>query len=414
MVSARTVIEGWEYRPLKSHPEAAATPSDAITPSTDFRIEMNQLEWQGQPDMTGLKASLAIHKGDSVIVGWCLCRDNTWRRQNPQAFHERAENLNEVLSSNLKALDIRVLRSVDYLGPSSTVTGYVYKMPSDINPRQKPTSLYRLFSPSRNLGVLDLATCLQIAKGLVLNVFEILNLGWVHKSIQPKDIIFWPKPGGNELDYAKPYLIGFNIFSHQPPGLVSQYSDTDWDEEGYRHPLCQANPSRGFLPSYDIYSLGIVLGEIGLNGKRLNSSLMTEKLLENDKKRSVRLDTTANGSQLQQGCDGLLVPGTRCYLASTTRIPDRRRDVASFSVRSADEGCGTNRSLWCVISESGNLGSIFLGVRRIYNNTANTRFMTVSLSEICEERIILTIYVRSAAAKRYPRDQSDCFCLTDK
>ena len=187
MASARTVIEKgyWKEEPPTSYPDAAPTPSDAITPSTDFRLEMNQLSWQGLAFMTDQTRALATYKGESIIVDWRLYRDDTWRRQNPKAFRERTENLTKVLNSNLKALNVGVLHCVGYLDQSSTVTGYAFRAPSDTTPGTKPTNLHHLLSSVfKTSDVPGLGDRFELAKALVSTVFEILNLGWLHKNIR--------------------------------------------------------------------------------------------------------------------------------------------------------------------------------------------------------------------------------------
>ncbi|KAL8783987.1 MAG: hypothetical protein Q9213_004238 [Squamulea squamosa] len=267
MASARTVIEKgyWKEESPKSQPETAPAPLDATTPITDFRLEMNQLDWLGLPFMTDQTRALATYKGESIIVDWRLCRDDTWRRQNPKAFRQRTENLTKVLNSNLRALNVGVLHCVGYLDQSSTVTGYAFKSPSDAAPGQKLTTLHQLLTNvSKTSDVPDLGDRFELAKGLVSTVFEILNLGWLHKNIQPKNVLFWPKADSNEIDYSRPYLVGFDISRPNQPGEMSEKPLADGDDDIYRHPLYRGHNSHAFLPSYDTYSLGIMLFEIGI------------------------------------------------------------------------------------------------------------------------------------------------------
>ncbi|KAL8929713.1 MAG: hypothetical protein Q9172_000270 [Xanthocarpia lactea] len=267
MASARTVIEKgyWKEDPPNSQPEAAPAPSVTTTSNTDFRLEMKQLEWKGLPFMTDQTRALATYRGESIIIDWRLCRDDTWRRQNPKAFRQRTENLTKVLNSNLKALDVGVLHCVGYLDQSSTVTGYAFKFPSDVAPGQKPTTLHQLLTNvTKTSDVPDLGDRFELAKALVSTVFEILNLGWLHKNIQPKNILFWPKLGGEEVNYSRPYLVGFDISRPNQPGEMSEKPLADPDDDIYRHPLYRAHSSHSFLPSFDMYSLGIMLFEIGM------------------------------------------------------------------------------------------------------------------------------------------------------
>ena len=187
MASVRTVIEKcyWKEKSPTSYPKAAPATSDAITPSTDFRLEMGQLEWQGQPTLAYHPPALATYKGDSIIVYWRPYQDDSWGYQNTEAFRERIESLTRVLNSNLKALDIGVLRSLGYFDQSSNIIGFAFKVPSNVTSGQKPTTLHQLFHALlKGLDIFNVGPLFEIAKALVSTVFEILNLGLLHKSIR--------------------------------------------------------------------------------------------------------------------------------------------------------------------------------------------------------------------------------------
>lgn len=84
-------------------------------------------------------------------------------------------------------------------------------------------------------------------------------------TLEPKNILFWPRPGTKgEIDFTKPYLVGFDISRPFQPGEVSEKPLADPDDDIYRHPDYRAQNSRSFLPSFDMYSLGIMLFEIGI------------------------------------------------------------------------------------------------------------------------------------------------------
>ncbi|KAL8718617.1 MAG: hypothetical protein Q9225_004258 [Loekoesia sp. 1 TL-2023] len=268
MAYARTVIERGYSTESGSRPlDATSTQPGATSPNneSDFRLEMNQLDWHGLPFMTDQVRATATYRGEGIIVDWRLCRDDTWRRQNPKAFRQRTENLTRVLNSDLKALNVAVLHCVGYLDQSSTVTGYAFRVPPGANPRQKPITLHQLLTNvTKTSDVPDLGDRFELAKVLVSTVFEILNIGWLHKNIQPKNVLFWPKPGTKDRwDLSKPYLVGFDISRPNQPGEMSEKPLSDPDDDIYRHPDYRAQDSRSFLPSFDIYSLGIMLFEIG-------------------------------------------------------------------------------------------------------------------------------------------------------
>lgn len=194
MASARTVIETGYARENNLAPLVHGAPATSDATAIDFRLEMNQLEWQGLPFMTDQTRALATYRGESIIVDWRLCRDDTWRRQNPKAFRQRTENLTKVLNSDLKALNVGVLHCIGYLDQTTTVTGYAFKAPPDTLPGQKPITLHQLLSNvTKPSEVPDLGDRFELAKALVSTVFEILNLGWLHKNVRAYHLNRLPK-----------------------------------------------------------------------------------------------------------------------------------------------------------------------------------------------------------------------------
>ncbi|KAI4259536.1 MAG: hypothetical protein LQ352_000723 [Teloschistes flavicans] len=259
MASARTVIE--QGQNSEKSTRTPNTPTEPPIPSTDerFRLEMNQLDFgQNLPFMTDqTRASATTSSGESIIVDWRLSRDDLWRKQNPKAFRQRTENLTKVLNSDLKALNVAVLHCIGYLDQSSTVTGYAFKIPPGAPAGQKPVTLHQLLTNvTKPSDVPDLGDRFELAKTLTTTVFEILNIGW--------NILFWPKPGAKgEIDFTKPYLVGFDISRPFHPGEMSEKPLSDPNDDIYRHPNYRAQNSHSFLPSFDVYSLGILLFEIG-------------------------------------------------------------------------------------------------------------------------------------------------------
>ena len=286
MAHARSVVEQEEYvgllglSQLQASENLSSPPppeyrlkADNLpsSPPPEYRLNPNELEWQESPystdriDRANRTRAMATLRGESVIVDWQYCEDDSWRRAHRAAFRRRTENLTTILNTGLRPLNLSVLHCVGYLERGSNTTGYAFRLPPGVEPGQRPVTLHHLLDNVRKGDdVPDLGERFQLAKALVSTVFEIHNLGWLHKNIQPKNILFWPKPNSTAtFDISKPYLMGFDISRPNQPGELTEMPLACPGDDLYRHPLYRSTERHSFQPSFDIYSLGIVLYEIG-------------------------------------------------------------------------------------------------------------------------------------------------------
>ncbi|CUS12332.1 unnamed protein product [Tuber aestivum] len=97
----------------------------------------------------------------------------------------------------------------------------------------------------------------QITKGVVF----VHNLSFVHKNIRPETILVFPNPG---KVLGIPFLVGFQMF-RAADGVTYRAGDESWSKNLYRHPTRQGNyPDNVYRMKHDIYSLGVILLEIGM------------------------------------------------------------------------------------------------------------------------------------------------------
>ncbi|KAL9035704.1 MAG: hypothetical protein Q9214_006459 [Letrouitia sp. 1 TL-2023] len=263
LASARAVVEqGYLSEKLGDPVEEKSTSAPL---ESNYRLEMSQLEFHGLPFITDQIRAMATWQGQSVVVDWRLCRDDTWRRENPKAFRLRTQNLTRILNKDLAPLGLSVLHCVGYLDQSSKVTGYAFRLPPDAPQDQGPLTLHQLLANVRQPSdVPGLGERFELAKALVSTVFEIHNLGWLHKNLSPKQVVFFKRGNNPEPDLSRPFLMGFDISRPNAPGEVSEKPLSDPEDDLYRHPDYRSVNSQSFLPSFDIFSLGILLFEIGL------------------------------------------------------------------------------------------------------------------------------------------------------
>jgi hypothetical protein len=166
--------------------------------------------------------------------------------------------------------DLRTLRCLGHLIDSRNSFRLVFALPDEAQGMQTlydymQLKKFRKFRPSledRYRLALIMAKCLS----------RIHTVGWLHKEFRSSNILFVQCGSSDntqepEPSIDNPYVCGFD---HARPAqnvdLSHEYNmrdNNEWDL--YRHPNCAGGKTlRGsYKRSYDIYSLGVVLTEIG-------------------------------------------------------------------------------------------------------------------------------------------------------
>ena len=236
-----------------------------------WKFEFGKLKYDGVMYMANHSRTLAeyqydTHKKEAVLVDWSRCRDDSWRRKNSEAFEIRLSNLARVLNTDLLPKGFRVLQCIGYVHGGSTTTGHIYRPPAEAVPNRKPISLSHMLSEVRKPSdIPELGTRFALAKAITTTIYEFHNIGWLHKNIQPDNIIFWhSKDKDGEIDLRKPYLVGFDLSRSNLPGEITEKPVSSEGEDLYRHPNYKGAQAIGFKPAYDYYSLSIVLFEIAM------------------------------------------------------------------------------------------------------------------------------------------------------
>jgi hypothetical protein len=89
------------------------------------------------------------------------------------------------------------------------------------------------------------------------------SVGWLHQGISGPNVIFFTKEGSERVDYMSPFLQGFD-FSRPGSDPSIGISTNNIGFEIYRHIDRQGAHRKGHRKIHDLYSLGVVLLEIGL------------------------------------------------------------------------------------------------------------------------------------------------------
>ena len=255
--------------------------------------------------------ALAISQRDQqvVFIEW---QSYVGRAGRPDKLaEEQIHELGDFLSVPNRPHDLRILDCIGlFKDQANSRYGVVYHSPwymRDLTRRTRPENLGHVCKPSSlthlldNVdAVLDLGVRFDLAKKLISNLVVLHTCGWLHKNIRSSNILFFPaRPADNksfnnrQKDIGHPYIMGYGLSRPDDVPMVIQSNEVrvreksySRDNEGkkvvsrahhvdenvnlrpkiniYRHPDKDVNPARRFRHSYDIYSLGLILLEIGL------------------------------------------------------------------------------------------------------------------------------------------------------
>lgn len=278
--------------------------------SHKWNLDFNRLRYEGVAIMANHTRTVGTYSHEdgeieTVVVDWSRCTDDSWRRQNPGAFQIRVANLAKILNRDLLPKGFRVLRCIGYLYSSTTTIGYLFRPPSDAISNKEPISLYDILKEVKGPSSIPaLGDRFELAKAIVTTVFEFHNIGWMHKNIHPKNILFWPsKECDGEVNIRQPYIVGFDLSRSNQPGEASEKPIGAEEDDLYRHPSYKGADAGGFKPSYDFYSLGIMLFEIAM--WRLVSHTQSPRTSSSAAARERRKSSIADPSFIEKTIVGL-------------------------------------------------------------------------------------------------------------
>jgi len=145
----------------------------------------------------------------------------------------------------------------------------------DLQPQMQTVTLRKLLdAPKRP----SLGGRLKLSMALARSLSKLQSISWVHQGIRSEHIVFLHK-ARSEPCYDLPVIFGYG--NSRPESAVSNaHYDNDPVRNLYRHPnRWGTTPLQSFNKLHDIYSLGVVLLEIGFwkPVKELVRSNLTER-----------------------------------------------------------------------------------------------------------------------------------------
>ena len=238
----------------------------------------------------------------------------------------------------------------EYIRKFRTSTSAPEIKESQIAARCRPTNLSNILIAAEINpdGILELGLRFRLAKRLINSLHWMHTAGWLHKSIRATNLLFFPEQSRfglwpselkpQRLDFSRPYLMGSGdeiveneqlrtpitarsrSTSPKLPGYVSF--------DIYQHPDKLSNPKRAYAPTFDIYSLGLLLLEVGL-WQRLASFHRSDDKPETFRKRLIDVET----GHLKGQCGAVYAEVVRrCLSAEVTDSLEESVRVLGYAI----------------------------------------------------------------------------------
>ena len=193
---------------------------------------------------------------------------------------------------------------------------FIFKYPDGYNTEMTPTSLTELLTPgARNLPKPALGSRFSLAASLTTSVLLLQACGILHKALEPKNILFFKRGEYSTVELTTPFLFGFdyarphgqgfpslqfgkpdNKPDDGPPEITARPSreeiitqvrqkNTQWNEDYqfHVHPnySMYSEYSQRYLKIFDIYSLGVMLYQVGVWKDLLDIAVVESAVVDN-------------------------------------------------------------------------------------------------------------------------------------
>ena len=256
LVSIQTQVRDNKANPnliLKGFRDEVQSHSN-LSKSFNFLPTTQLLPERQRVDMSPVQTGQVVGQTQRVLIDTFEGRDEYRVEDVTQDVMKLARVLGKVEPTTFGLLKCQ---GVCRITPNFTVPSFefILEMPQG---KSEPRSLRSILV---NKIELDLNERFALAKSLARSVIYVHMSCFVHKNISPETILVF-FDGKGHLNSS--FLVGFRSFRFAQ-GITIQSSDDGWRENLYRHPRRQGSkPEHSFRMQHDIYSVGVVLLEIGL------------------------------------------------------------------------------------------------------------------------------------------------------
>jgi hypothetical protein len=213
------------------------------------------------------RRSVGKFRGEPVLIEWKYV-NNSAELTYKDMVRERIENLARLLKAKHKPEELQTLECLGVVKQLGTGNNEIYYGIIFATPLEIQCSLHDILSNKPE--ELALGDWFTIAKQFVKTVLFLHLAGWVHKAIRSDNLLFFDKS-----DYSNLRLVGFEYSRQATSAQQTEGVADDLEFNLYRHPEVQGGsvPTTAkisYSPKHDIYSVGVVLLELGLKESMLN------------------------------------------------------------------------------------------------------------------------------------------------
>jgi hypothetical protein len=186
---------------------------------------------------------------------------------------ERLAKLSILLSAENKPSTLCTAESIGYVeGDQYYRFGLVSRIPDSLSPHKPPVTLHSLLSrmplpgtPSK-APLPSLSQRFTLASSLATSLYTFMLARWYHKMFNSLNIYFLFSEGDGSLpNLDVPLIGGYSVSRPSAVEEISVCAPSPVLPECYLHPQLQvaARERPRYTTSYEIYSLGLLLAEIG-------------------------------------------------------------------------------------------------------------------------------------------------------
>lgn len=178
---------------------------------------------------------------------------------------KRVEEICRILVAP-KPVATRMLECIGYFPDRARKCySFIYKFPSWANLDEQPASLSQIFTQGYRPA---LGARFRLAATLANASVLLQACGVLHKGLAAENVLFFKAADATDYDLTNPFIVGFEYARLHGKNFISEQlvkQDAAFaDARLYSHPDYSFEAGQRYLKVFDLYSLGILLVQVGL------------------------------------------------------------------------------------------------------------------------------------------------------